>query len=95
MAKKWTYTNEEVDYKLVKPGCYDCGLVYGGPAWVDVLVTNEIWEKISPSPHNKAGLLCFNCIAARLKFLGLSNVDLFVTSGTFNPVDKIDLNKEI
>lgn len=45
--------------------CYDCGLPYDKfPC--DMNVSDEIWEKINPSSFEGGGLLCPNCICARL-----------------------------
>lgn len=61
--------------------CYDCGLEYSGPAWVDVLVSDDVWEVINPTYHEGAGLLCFNCIARRCVEAGLEGVPIALVSG--------------
>lgn len=60
--------------------CYDCGLECESPAWVDVVVPNDIWRLISPT-HDEGGLLCFNCINARLRELDLCNIPFRIASG--------------
>lgn len=63
--------------------CYGCGMKYGDVGWCDVIVPDDVWEQINPSPHKGGGLLCFNCIATRLDKVGLSNVEVKITSGPF------------
>jgi hypothetical protein len=44
--------------------CQNCGKKYS----VDVMVSDEDWDKINPIPNRKeAGLLCAKCIGARLE----------------------------
>lgn len=47
--------------------CYDCKKSYDGPDWVDVVVDNDLWEKINPTYHKGAGLLCANCTTIRIQ----------------------------
>lgn len=79
--RKWKY-NTEVDTSGGE--CYDCGLWYGGGAWSDVTVPDEIWELINPTEFKGSGILCFNCMVRRLEFLGLENVPFEVGSGPFS-----------
>jgi hypothetical protein len=37
----------------------------------DMTISDEYWEKINPTEHKGAGLLCPTCIANRLNYLGL------------------------
>jgi hypothetical protein len=62
---KWKYTEGD------KPSgcCYDCRLEYN--EFPDMIVPNDIWEKINPSPYEGGGLLCPTCIANRLHYLDL------------------------
>lgn len=77
--RKWTYED-----KYTSGGeCYDCGLDYGGDAWADCVVPDEIWKLINPSEYRGGGLLCFNCMNRRLEFLGLENVPVEICSGPF------------
>ncbi len=48
--------------------CHGCGRRY----LVDLLVPDELWDKIRPDPSRgaAAGLLCPRCIGARLESLG-------------------------
>lgn len=62
-------------------GCYDCGLVYGGEGWMDALVSDEVWHKISPT-HDEGGILCITCIARRCERLGLQDVPVQIVSGS-------------
>lgn len=48
-------------------GCYDCGLEYSSPAWIEALVPDRVWERIKPEGCGKgAGLLCISCMSARM-----------------------------
>lgn len=49
--------------------CYDCGLKYGDD-FHDMVVPDELWEKISPTYWQGAGLLCPTCMANRLDYIG-------------------------
>lgn len=64
--------------------CYDCGLLYSGDAWADVVVPDGYWEMINPTHHEGGGLLCFNCMNRRFAALGLSNVPFQIASGPFS-----------
>lgn len=47
--------------------CQGCGMRYR----VDVLVSDELWAKITPKPETPgAGLLCGRCVCDRLEALG-------------------------
>jgi hypothetical protein len=75
---------------MTKACCADCGLDYESSAWADVVIDDGIWRTISPDGEGN-GLLCFNCINARLVRAGLSNVPARITSGPMarpNPDDE-------
>jgi uncharacterized protein (DUF983 family) len=55
--------------------CYDCETPYGEGPFGDLVLPNEIWEKINPTYHKGAGLLCPNCIFERLAAIGVSVED--------------------
>lgn len=63
-------------------GCYDCRLPYTSIAWMDAVVSNEIWAKISPT-GDEGGLLCISCMARRCQWLDLDSVPMKITSGPF------------
>lgn len=63
--------------------CHDCGLVYGGPGWIDAVVPNTIWKQISPT-RDEGGILCISCMAARCEALGLEDVPVMLASGPFS-----------
>lgn len=69
-----------LEYNPVR--CHDCGLAYGGASWVEAVVPHETWAEISPT-RNEGGILCINCMAARLAGLGMENVPLKITAGPF------------
>lgn len=47
--------------------CHECGLDYK----TDILVSDELWEKIKPIGKVKgAGLLCPKCIGRKIEDLG-------------------------
>jgi hypothetical protein len=52
--------------------CYDCGIPYHD--FADLEIPDDIWEKINPTYHEGAGLLCPNCIGLRLRELELFDV---------------------
>jgi hypothetical protein len=74
--RRWRYPDAE------RPGwegdepvsalCYDCRIPYS--AIVDVVLPNELWERINPTVHRGAGLLCANCIFERLHHLNVFEV---------------------
>ena len=70
MVNKSDYKHQWV-YKHKPDGCkcYDCGLEYG--TFSDLSLPNWLWEEINPSIHKCSGILCPNCIASRLDYLGL------------------------
>jgi hypothetical protein len=58
-------------------GCYDCGLPYGEPGWIEAIIPNSIWDEISPT-KNSGGILCITCIARRCHERGLKNVPVWL-----------------
>ena len=65
-----------------RASCYDCGLDYRDPAWIEAVVDDEVWRIISPT-HDEGGLLCINCMARRLVEHGLDQVKVSITAGVF------------
>lgn len=61
-------------------GCYDCGLPYSSPAWIEIVVPDEVWKFVSPT-GDEGGLLCANCLAQRCVNAGLDNVPAAITAG--------------
>jgi hypothetical protein len=49
--------------------CCDCGMKYS--EFPDMVIPDELWERINPTRHKGAGLLCPTCISKRLDHLGL------------------------
>ncbi len=61
--------------------CIGCGLPYGDKAWIEAVVADDIWEKISLSPHRGTGILCIQCIARRCVEAELEDVNVIITAG--------------
>lgn len=59
---KWKYK----DHERPQGCCYDCGMKY--TEFPDMMVPDDLWEKINPTYCRGAGLLCPTCIAKRLYF---------------------------
>lgn len=60
--------------------CFDCGLPYESARFPDLVIPDEIWRAISPT-GDEGGLLCPNCISARLEISGFTNVPARFRSG--------------
>jgi hypothetical protein len=76
-------TDRQTEWLLTKPNplaCYQCLLRYGGGHWIEAVVANDVWERISPT-GNEGGILCINCMADRLQRLGLHDVPVKLTAG--------------
>lgn len=67
-------------------GCYDCGEQYGSPRFPDLIIDNEAFAQIAPNPPD-GGLLCPNCICARLEAKGIECNGRF-TSGPLMAVER-------
>lgn len=68
------------DYKIVC--CEDCGLAYGSDGWIECVLPNDAWAKISTS-HDEGGILCITCIARRLKRLNIPDVPVMLCGTEF------------
>ena len=78
-------TTYKFSWLLPKPlslACYECGLLYEGLSFCDVVVPDDVWAKISPTGDG-GGILCFTCMVSRLTHLGLSGVPIEIMSGPF------------
>lgn len=62
------------DHERPQGCCYDCGLSYRDPGWIEAVVPDVVWSIINPTYHETAGLLCINCISSRCAEAGLVNV---------------------
>ena len=59
--------------------CYDCGLVYSSPAWVEAVISDQTWDAIRPKGTAPGcGLLCIACMASRLKKRGFTDVPVWL-----------------
>lgn len=77
---------------LIRPdglGCLDCGEKYGSQRFPDLIIDDDAWKAISPN-HDGGGLLCPNCICARLEATGLSNVGSVFRSGPLAKMETRD-----
>lgn len=79
--RSWIYTGYEYQKRRIKACCYDCLLPYTDDAWIDALVSDEIWERINPSPYKGGGLLCLNCMCRRFVQAGMMQVQISIRSG--------------
>lgn len=52
--------------------CYDCKTPYD--QFTDLVIPDEVWEKINPTYHEDGGLLCPTCIGLRLRAIGINDV---------------------
>lgn len=67
--------NPDGDLIVHEVRCADCGRKYGDENWIDVIIPDEVWEKIGGI---EAGILCGGCIANRVARLETSpGVPLF------------------
>ena len=65
--------------------CYDCRRIYGEPGFEDLVVSDDIWSKISPT-GDEGGLLCPSCLLARLTAAGLECEGRFTSGPIKNAV---------
>jgi len=64
--------------KTNKVFCYDCGLEYGGDAWIEAIIPDKVWDEIRPDRCDKGcGILCISCIAKRIKQKGFETVPVW------------------
>lgn len=66
------------DGKRPKGVCYDCKRAYN--TFPDLVVPDDVWEKINPTNHQGAGILCPTCIAQRLQLLSIGPVNCVIYS---------------
>ena len=73
-----------------KGACLDCKRRYGDEyGFPDMLVADEVWEKINPG-SNGGGLLCPSCINARAHRVGIENAGMAFMSGPFSGLNRIE-----
>ena len=77
----------EVGSAQIRPdgrlGCVDCGELYGGPRFPDLVIPDAVFAQIAPVPPD-GGILCPNCINARLEAAGLFGVPGAFMSGAMS-----------
>lgn len=60
-------------------GCYDCGLEYEDPAWIEAVIPDKVWNAIRPDGCGEGcGLLCITCISRRLEKKGYKKVPIWL-----------------
>ena len=57
--------------------CYECGLDYQDPGWIEAVIPDKIWDEISPT-GDQGGLLCITCISRRLVKVGYKRVPVWM-----------------
>lgn len=62
--------------------CERCGLAYGSPGWVDVVIPDAIWNSLN------ASLLCFTCMTRALVAAGHENVPVVVASSPYKDANE-------
>ncbi len=69
--------------------CYDCGLEYKSPGWIEVMIPDFVWREISPT-GDEEGLLCISCISKKLIKHGFEKVPIWLCEPgpiTFLPIE--------
>ena len=56
--------------------CYDCGLEYGDPGWIEAVIPDQVWNEISPT-GDQGGILCITCISRRLAKKGYRDIPVW------------------
>lgn len=76
-GKKWVYSDTK---RPVDPvGCYDCGLGYVDPAWIEAIIPDKVWNAIRPDGCGEGcGILCITCISRRLEKKGYKKVPVWL-----------------
>ena len=57
--------------------CYDCGLDYQDPGWIEAIIPDQVWNDISPT-KDQGGILCITCISRRLVKGGYKKVPVWL-----------------
>ena len=76
-------TNKINDCDRPKGRCYDCLIPYS--SFPDLVIPNIVWEKINPTHHKGAGILCPTCISKRLRDAGAGDVHCTISAGVTQP----------
>ncbi len=66
---------------MIDIACIGCGFSYDDPAWIEAVVSDKVFEKITVSPYQGAGILCIQCIARRCVEAELEDVRVIITAG--------------
>ena len=87
---------DEAKPKKKKVSCSDCGRPYGKKGWIEAIIPDKIWIKISPT-GDIDGILCISCISDRLEALGYKDIPVWlcgtepITAIEGDPSDKLDI----
>jgi hypothetical protein len=65
---------------MKKVYCADCLLEYGSPGWIDAVVSDDVWNTITPDGVN---ILCIHCMNRRCADRDLDQVPVALQSGRF------------
>ena len=76
--------------------CYDCGLNYEDPGWIEAVIPDKVWNEISPT-GDQGGILCITCISRRLikkvmEIFQFFYVDQSHYGQSYVVIEKIQLN---
>jgi hypothetical protein len=73
--RQWRYADPE----RPRGFCYDCRRSYESIG--DCVISDGLWERINPTEHIAAGILCANCIVERLRHIGVTGVEAMLWTG--------------
>ncbi len=85
MERQWKY--KHCQYTAIAC-CWDCGLGYEDPGYIECVLHNHYWEQINPTYDKGCGLLCIVCIERRLSFLGLEDIPVKIFSSIIRVEEK-------
>ena len=57
--------------------CYECGLDYEDIGWIEAIIPDKVWNKISPT-GDECGILCVICISRRLAKKGYKDIPVWL-----------------
>jgi hypothetical protein len=63
--------------------CADCKLPYCDPGFADLVVPDDVFNRLHDREKFGDGLLCPNCLVRRARNAGIENIRAKFTSGPF------------